>query len=213
MIYTPRNSGGIGLVSVPVAIKIQRVKHAILALTRPEDVYLPAWVSWHTHGAPHKTVSPHRSGVKRIVSSSSEQYPNLFYELGCTLQPDIAQKEAILARVREHLPTLRSSSTSWWEANDWVLHLSEPLPCRPLGVEVWPQEIEDFWQPFSGVETLGFSHHKRPSCLDPSMTELRMFLSNNFTYSGRVPRNTSSGEFVRTSTPSAIRKLNFANGR
>ena len=66
---------------------------------------------------------------------------------------------------------------------------------------------------FSGVETLGFSHHKRPSCPDPSMTELRMFLSNTFTYSGRVPRNTSSGEFVRTSTPSAIRKLNFANGR
>ena len=118
LIYTPRNAGGIGLVSVPVAIKTQRVKHAILALTRPEDVYLPAWVSWHTHGAPHKTVSPHRSGVKRIVSSSSEQYPNLFYELGCTLQPDIAQQEAILARVREHFPTLRSSSTSWWEAND-----------------------------------------------------------------------------------------------
>ena len=164
LIYTPRNAGGIGLVSVPVAIKTQRVKHAILALTRPEDVYLPAWVSWHTHGAPHQTVSPHRSGVKRIVSSSSGQYSNLFYELGCTLQPDIAQKEAILARVREHLPTLRSSSTSWWEANDWVLHLSEPLPCRPLGVEFWPQEIEDFWQTFQWS--------RNPWILTPQASEL-----------------------------------------
>ena len=67
------------------------------------------------------TVSPHRPSVKQIVSPTSERYPDIFHELGCTLKPDIAQTEEVLARVRDHLPYLRSSPTSWWEENDWIL--------------------------------------------------------------------------------------------
>lgn len=134
--------------SVPVAIKTKRVKHALLALTRPGDTYLTAWVSWSTHGARNTSISPHQSSVKHIVSPSFERYPDVIHELGCTLQPDIAQTAVILARVQKHLPNLRSSSTSWWEENDWILHLSEPLPWRPQGDEIWPQEINDFWQTF-----------------------------------------------------------------
>ena len=113
-----------------------------------QHVFPADQVSWVTHGAHNVTVSPHRPSVKHIVSPSSERYPDILHELGCTLKPDIAQTEEVLARVRDHLPNLRSSSTRWWEENGWILYLSVPLPCRHQEVEFWPQEIKDFWQTF-----------------------------------------------------------------
>ena len=61
----------------------------------------------------------------------------------------IAHTDEILARVRDYLPILRSSSTSWWEETDWNMHLSVSLPLRPQEVEVWPQEIKNLLADFS----------------------------------------------------------------
>uniref|UniRef100_A0AAV1VE10 Uncharacterized protein n=1 Tax=Peronospora matthiolae TaxID=2874970 RepID=A0AAV1VE10_9STRA len=42
LFYTPRAAGGIGLISIPVAVKAQRIKHALLWLTQRSDRYAVA---------------------------------------------------------------------------------------------------------------------------------------------------------------------------
>ena len=102
-IYAFRKTGGIDLVFVPIAIKTQRTKHALLVLTRPEDVCLSAWMSWITHDARNTTVSLYRPSMKHVVSPSSERYPDQLHGLGGMLTPGIAHTEEILARVWDYL--------------------------------------------------------------------------------------------------------------
>ena len=42
ILYTPREFGGVGLVSIEVAAKLQRMKHALLWLTQWGDRYVAA---------------------------------------------------------------------------------------------------------------------------------------------------------------------------
>ena len=42
-LYTPRAAGGVGLVSIGVAVKTQQMKHGLLWLTQRVDRYVAAW--------------------------------------------------------------------------------------------------------------------------------------------------------------------------
>ena len=49
---TPKHAGGIGLVDVAVAVKYQRIKHAVIWINYKEDIYFAAWQTWAFRGEP-----------------------------------------------------------------------------------------------------------------------------------------------------------------
>ena len=52
LLVTPKHAGGIGLVDVAVAVKAQRIKHAMLWLNQKEDSFFAAWQTWTFRGEP-----------------------------------------------------------------------------------------------------------------------------------------------------------------
>ncbi|CAH0482677.1 unnamed protein product [Peronospora belbahrii] len=154
-------------------------------------------------------VSSHQPSVKHITAPSSERYPGLLHDLGCTLPPAITHTADILARVREHLSNLLSSSGS--ERLDIAPRRTPPRSTSRIRVSA-PGDHR-FLTDLSEVVNLGFSHHRERSCLGPSMTVFAMFPSPNSTFSGRDPMNTSLAESSRTYTSLVILMQNFGNGR
>ena len=61
LLYTIRGAGGIGLISIDVAVCTQNLKHAMQWLVRKPDRYLQAWLAWtfqHSSASETWSLSP-----------------------------------------------------------------------------------------------------------------------------------------------------------
>lgn len=150
LLVTPKKAGGVGLASVVVAIKTQRIKHALLWLTQREDKYFAAWRRWAYRGIASQTqLSPRH--IRRRQPSRSKQTPGyqLSQGLGELLSPTESQQQAVTDQVQEHSQDLLAEASSWWENEEWIISFYASFPTRQCSSEVRPEEITQFWGTFS----------------------------------------------------------------
>ena len=96
LLYAPKAAGGIGLISILVAVKAQRMKHALLWLTQREDRYGTSWKQWNFRGSPQtheRVVTPHDPMQSRF---HRHQLPgaSIWTDLVVWLRPHSTKHEA-----------------------------------------------------------------------------------------------------------------------
>ena len=71
LLHTPKQARGVGLASILIACKSQRVKHAILWLTQRKDLYFSIWQAWLLRGTPPTATV----GISPLVGRSHQSVP------------------------------------------------------------------------------------------------------------------------------------------
>ncbi|OWZ11840.1 RxLR effector protein [Phytophthora megakarya] len=139
LVFLPKKVGGIGLVSIPLAVKTQQAKHALLWLIQKPDVYLEAWKFWVLK-APGKPASPRKPNAK---NKKIEPGMQLISEWIQPTDDEAKQREKI---VENHYEDILEFCTSWWDTDGrFVIQLNLEVELPRLA---WQGHIETFWGTF-----------------------------------------------------------------
>ncbi|KAE9273288.1 hypothetical protein PR003_g29950, partial [Phytophthora rubi] len=195
LLYTPKQAGGVGLASVQVACKTQRVKHTLLWMLQKKDIYHAAWKSWVFRGADVPSsggITPRQ--VQRRQNRRTMNQPGrvLMQTMGEWIRPAVSRTEAELNQYKADLQDLARRAISWTTTEEWVVELSRPLP-RSTGI--WSPEEERFWPTYSwadnpwildakGKTLTGKVYDKIRRC---SLAELEIQRIGRWTYSFVIP--------------------------
>lgn len=139
LLYPPRGADGVGLVSIDVAVKVQRMKHALLWLIQKEDMYFEAWRFWAYRGENHEVdnvVSPREPGYRQ-PKAPVKQLQQL---LGGWLRPG-PQDHARHNEVVDRLAELAEQAICWRTDNTLEVHLY----ALPVWKSDWTPEERAFW--------------------------------------------------------------------
>ncbi|CAI5719351.1 unnamed protein product [Peronospora destructor] len=152
LLFTPKQAGGVGLASILIACKTQRVKHAILWLTQRKDIYFLAWQAWAFRGATQdwtEGVSPRQQSGWQLSKERRTPGNTLQQLIGPLLLPTLPDPEGRQQQYTTELDSLASEAISWTTTEEWVVELSRPL--RHLPRAMTPEE-EAFWPAYSWAE-------------------------------------------------------------
>ena len=145
LLHTPKPAGGVGLASIVIACKTQRLKHAILWLTQRKDIYYSAWQAWFFGWtsctgpaiiSPLDVRSPRRSHSRR---HTGKKFLQLLQPWLVPSLPDLASRKQ---RYMEELASLSSTAISWSTSAEWIVQLSRPLSRCSRAMTV---EEQTFW--------------------------------------------------------------------
>jgi exonuclease III len=90
LVHAPKAAGGVGLASIPLACKTQRVKHAMIWLIQKKDRYFAAWRAWMFRGAHqeiHAGLTPRQTIARQPNRRSQTSGTQLMQLLGEWIQP------------------------------------------------------------------------------------------------------------------------------
>ena len=141
-----------GLASILIACKTQRVKHAILWLTHRKDIYFSAWQAYVFEGASDTSnsgVSPldERTSM-RSISRHTTGY-NLQQLLQPWLAPSLPDSASRRQRYMDELESLKSTAISWTTPEEWVVEMSRSLPRYSREMTT---EEQAFWPTYSWAD-------------------------------------------------------------
>ena len=144
LLYTPRGAGGIGLISIDVAVCTQNLKHAMQWLVRKPDRYLQPWLAWtFQHPSASETWSLSPAFLPRRCSPESQgPQPNISTEICSWLAPGREEWEKVkrnqrnsIQRMQEHLVATRTDRTLLLQCHDEI----------PIHADTFTQEHTTFW--------------------------------------------------------------------
>ena len=104
-----------GLASILVACKTQRVKYAILWLTQRKDIYFMAWQAWAFRGATHDWtagVSPRQQRGRQLATHRKTPGNTLQQLIGPLLLPALPGSDGRLQQYTTELASLASEAIS-----------------------------------------------------------------------------------------------------
>ncbi|OWZ18034.1 RxLR effector protein [Phytophthora megakarya] len=125
LLYTARGAEGIGLVSIEVAVKAQRLKHALLWLIQADDVYFAAWRAWVFRASAERlnsVITPKATGQKQSIKPGAK----LHVELETWLQPTQAER-GLIDTARKELVGIGLHARSRRNENKLEICLYKPL--------------------------------------------------------------------------------------
>jgi hypothetical protein len=210
LVYTPRQAGSVGLASVPIACKTQRVKQTMLWLVQRKDEYFEAWKTWMFRAAKEtwqQGISP-RAPLRRRINEGIRTPGNVLQQLMGEWVRSQGERTAdqVLEYQRE-METLELKITSWQVKDEWLLELPRPLPKPQL--ELMEEETR-FWP------TYGWSNN--PYIVDtagkvPSFRGLNpaRFRSSTFGERGRQLTRCGSQSAEQWASASQTEALEFSN--
>ncbi|GMF32237.1 unnamed protein product [Phytophthora lilii] len=146
LLYTPKQAGGVGLASVVIATKTQRMQHAIQWLIQRKYIYFAAWKAWAFRGATFNTVngvSPRQEPTKQGKLTPGNR---LQMDLGSWIQPRTKATESTTKEYQQTQEKLVDGATSWDQGKKWFVELPKQLPGPQLKL---PQQEEAFWPTYN----------------------------------------------------------------
>jgi hypothetical protein len=195
LVYTPRQAGSVGLASVPIACKTQRVKQTMLWLVQRKDEYFEAWKTWMFRAAKEtwqQGISP-RAPLRRRIEEGLRTPGNVLQQLMGEWVRSQGERTAdqVLEYQRE-METLELKITSWQVKDEWLLELPRPLPKPQLELT---EEETRFWPTYGWsnnpyiVDTAGkVLSSTKFSRIEPcTIQELNIRRTGETTYSLRIP--------------------------
>ncbi|OWZ21351.1 LOW QUALITY PROTEIN: RxLR effector protein [Phytophthora megakarya] len=144
LLYTPKQAGGVGLASIEVACKTQKMKQAILWLTQRKDKYLAAWKMWVFRGATSggSMVSPTPTKQKSGGTRKSTPGNDMHCLIGGWVSPGEGQAPVFSRLRQQQMQKAAIEANSWMVEDEWIIAFMEPIQGDVLQLEY---EDSAFW--------------------------------------------------------------------
>jgi hypothetical protein len=201
LVFTPRQAGGMGLASIQLACKTQRVKHAMLWLLQKKDRYFNPWKEWMFRGdvfertealSPRQQLGRQMNQKKRTPGDQLRQLMGEWIRFKDTTSGDQIE------RYQRDLEELELEAISWTVKEEWLIELPRELP-QPRR-EMTEEEVR-FWPTFSWCNNPGIvdqdgkvlqasKYEKISVC---TLEELHITRTGSTTYSMRIPTAGEAG--------------------
>jgi hypothetical protein len=149
LLYTPKQAGGVGLVSIAIACKTQRVKQTMLWLIQRRDTYFQAWKAWMWRGvaADRFRVTALKVATRGACNISTQE-PGVKPRrlLGDWLGDAAVGTLGEQQHYQRQISKLEVGAISWSSKEEWTIE----LPVDPVSIQTAAaDDAGEFWATYS----------------------------------------------------------------